>query len=754
MARALLSRRGAAAWLAVAALLALLGLSVFMLLRLRINNAPDVYFPPNDPAVVLNRALHKEFPEDQFLVVLFEGSDIYTPHFLRALNGVARSLQANPLVNRVFTPTTMDRISGTADGFAVKPLVDVQHLDQKSPEQIRAQVLSDRFAPGLVVAKDGSAIAMVVRPKHLNNSLQRLALERKTLAAVHQAGLSSDVAAVTGQVALDVAELRSMVRDTELFVPTITVVGLLLIWWLFRRWIAVILSAVTLATVVSFTLALLAAWGQPYALVSAIIPPFMLALTIALLIHFMNALVHLSSTGYEGGQRVDTAVSRGSRPMFFATLTTAAGLFSLALSPIQPIKALGIVCGVGMVFMYLVVTRLLPPLLRHWDRRHWPVARGSLQPIDRMVRWATKLAIRRAGWVVLACVAMLALGAPFIFRVRVETDLYRFFGPHSPLTKSTRLVEQKLTGVSTLEVVFDAPQRDGLKAPERLEGIEHFQHWLNSLPQVDRTMSFPDLVEQMNWAFHAQKQSYRRIPDSRRLISQYLFIYDGQDLYDFVNRDFQRTLVAVNLKAKGATEIARIIQTIRKRLKAHPVADLKWHISGPGRLFADQQDLLVRGQMRSLWSALGLIFIMMIFVCRSVRHGALCMVPNIVPIALIFIVMGALGIWLDMATAMIASIAVGIAVDDTIHIYHAYATKRRAGCGLAASLMRAYQRAGRAVVATTLILSVQFLLLVASSFVPTKEFGLLTAIGLLSALVFDLLLLPALLVLSERFHPA
>lgn len=748
MAGPLLSRRQAA-WLASAALLTLFAASVVILSHLQVNNAPEVYFPPDEPAVTFERALRKQFPEDQVLVVLFEGSDIYSPHFLRALDRVARRLQAKPLINRVFTPTTVDHIAGTEDGFAVGPLVDVRNLDHDTPAEIRAHIMSDRFAPGLVVARDGSAVAMVVRPVHLDDSLQRLTLQREVLAAIQDAGLTQDVAAVAGQVALDVAELHSMVRDTELFVPLTTVVGLLLIWWLFRRRIAVALSSVAMATVVAFTVALIVLLGQPYALVSAIIPPFMMALTIALLIHFMNSLAHFGSLGYEGVERVDLALDHIRRPAFFTSLTTAAGLFSLGLSSIQPIKTFGVVAGIGILFMYLVVSRLLPPLLRHWDRSPWPVPRGSLHWIDHLVQWTARLAIRRAPWVVLGCFALLAAGAPFIFRVQVETNLYRFFGPHHPLTEATRLVERKLAGVSPLEVVFDAPQRDGLKDPQRLHAIERFQHWLDSLPQVDRTRSFPDMVQEMNRAFHGGKAAYQRVPDDRRLVSQYLFIYDGRDMYDLVDRDFQRTRLTINLNVNGASEIGGVIHTIETYLHNHPVADLKWRIAGLGRLFVDQERLLIGGQVRSLWSALGVIFLMMVVLWRSVRTAILCMIPNIAPIVLIFVTMGALGIWLDVATAMIASIAVGIAVDDTIHVYHEFARRRRAGRGVALSLMRTYRLAGRAVVGTTVILSAQFLLLTASAFVPTDEFGMLTALGLVSALIFDLLLLPAILVLAR-----
>ncbi|HDZ62139.1 MAG TPA: RND transporter, partial [Nitrospirae bacterium] len=142
-----------------------------------------------------------------------------------------------------------------------------------------------------------------------------------------------------------------------------------------------------------------------------------------------------------------------------------------------------------------------------------------------------------------------------------------------------------------------------------------------------------------------------------------------------------------------------------------------------------------------------MIFLLMLLLWRSFSSALLCMIPNISPVLVIFIVMGLSGIWLDMATAMIASIAVGIAVDDTIHVYHGYISRVNAGARPAQALARTYNQAGRAVVTTTIILSAQFMILVSSSFQPTAHFGLLTSIGLWAALVFDLLLLPAIIIL-------
>ena len=263
-------------------------------------------------------------------------------------------------------------------------------------------------------------------------------------------------------------------------------------------------------------------------------------------------------------------------------------------------------------------------------------------------------------------------------------------------------------------------------------------------------MSAADFVEEMHWGFHEENNRFRRIPQNPDLISQYLFIYDGTDLYDFIDRDFRRARVAINVNVHGANEIGDLMERIGYYLTATPIDGADWELAGAGRMFADQEDLLVKGQIYSLGGALLLILLLMLGLWRSVQDTLICMIPNISPIIVIFIIMGFLGIWLDMATAMIASVAVGIAIDDTIHLYHGFIERIRQGHSPVYALARTYSLAGRAVMTTTIILCAQFSLLMASAFVPMGHFGILTSIGLLTALLFDLLLLPALLITIYR----
>lgn len=735
---------------AAAFLLAFLALAPgVLLLNLQINNAPKVYLPVDAPSVLVDNALRQEFPNDQLLVALFEGPDLYSDDFLLALERLVKRLEQWPLMERVLGVTRVDHITATEDGFTVERLLDINQLKTLDPEQRRERVLSDRFAPGALASTDGQALSLIVRPVPLGESLKRRELERFFRDAVAEVGLTPQLTALAGMVPLDVAELESMLRDNALFIPLTSLVGLALLWWMIRHLRAALLGMVVVSAAVSSTVTCYVLADQPYTLVSSMTPPLISALTIALLLHLYNAMALAARRGLRGAEQVHWAVREVHKPALFNALTTAAGLASLGLSPIPPIQTLGLIGAVGVMLIYGLVMGLLPPILARWPGRTWPTRQGGLRWMGWLTAVLSQWGIRRPVWTLAAFLVILAAGLPFIWQVKGETNLLEFFSPDHPITQGTARIDQKLSGVTPLQIVFDGPSRDSLKDPRQLEAIKAVQDWVVTLPEVDRAFSMVDFIEEMHWAFHGQDPQFRRLPDDPALVSQYLFVYDGRDLYDFVNREFQRTVMTLNVNVHGARQIGQVIDRIRAYLREMEGTDLKWEIGGEGRLFSDQETLLIQGQIKSLWGALAIIFVLMALAWRSIGAGLLCMIPNIAPILLIFIIMGAVGIDLNMATALIASVAVGIAVDDTIHFYNGYHQRRQQGRSSIWSLARSYHQAGRACVATTIILSAQFAVLMFSDFQPMAQFGLLTAIGLLAALLFDLLLLPALLMMID-----
>lgn len=721
-----------------------------LLPNLNINNAPKTFLPSNQPSVVFDNKIRETFPDDEVIILLFEGVALFSDGFLGAYHELGETFADHELIDDVISLTRQDHISGSDDGFLVDPLIDIDSLDDSRPAERLKHAVSDRFAKNSLVAKDGSAIAMVIIPQALDDSIRHLALEEEILSIIKTHQLEGYLSVMAGEIATDVAQMRAILRDNMLFIPATVILGLLLVWWLFHRMIAVIVTGVTTGAVVSSTITFYVIFQQPFNSISGIIPPLLSALTIAALVHLFNALHYASKRGLIGKARVNAALAEIKRPALFSALTTSAGLASLGLSPIPPISVFGLTSAIGVLLIYVIVIHILPPIFSRFDLRDWPSRKSGLALMDKMVKKLFHFGIKYPAPIVTIVLLVLALTVPYIAKIQVETNIQEFFPPSHPLRVATNRIEEKLVGTTPLEIIFSAEQPDVLIQPAVLHHLKDLQLWLEKQPEVDKTVSVADFVEEMNWGFHAQQSNFLTIPDDPDLISQYIFIYDGEDMFDFIDEDYQQARLTMNVNVHGANEISGLMGRIEQYLARNPPPRAKWRITGAGRLFSDQETLLTRGQIYSLGGALALIFILMLVLWRSVKDTLICMIPNLSPIVLIFIIMGWLGIWLDMATAMIASVAVGIAVDDTIHIYHGFIHRVRNGVHPVFALARTYHQAGRAVMTTTIILCSQFLLLLASAFVPMGHFGILTSVGLLAALVFDLLLLPALLILFFR----
>jgi len=723
-----------------------------LLTKLKINNTPEVYFPDDQPAVLIDKALRERFPNDQVFVLLFEGVALFSEGVLKSLDELGSKVRGMEKVDDVISLTRLDHISGTEDGFNVEPLLNPERLGETRWPDKLAKATQDRFASRQLVAPDGSAMAMVVVPGTLSDSFQRLALYEAILTEVEAVALSGHLKGMAGQMAVDVEMLRSMLKDNSRFIPATMGIGLLLVWLMFRRVLAVVITGLALGVVTNSTVALYAVLGEPFTLTSTIIPPLLSALTIAALIHLFNAVQYASRRGFIGRERVERALQEVRRPALFTMLTTVAGLASLGTSPIVPTATLGILSAGGVVLVYVVAIVVCPTFIVRWDHRPWPKKQIGLRWSDSLVQSLSSYAIRHPIAVVLLVLGVLVVGATQISRVVVETNLLRFFHPDHSVRVTTDRIDQKLVGTNSLNIVFEAAEKDGLLEPDRLRRLKEFQVWAETLPEVDKSLSIVDFVEEMHWGFNAEDPAFRAIPNDRRLISQYIFVYDGDDLWDYVDRDLRTALIPLNVNVHLANETSALMVKIRDYFSDHlPVDDsVKVEIGGFGRQLADMEDLIIVGQVRSLWGALVLIMILMIIEWRSVRDALLCMVPNLAPVFLIFTFMGLFGIWLDIATAMIASVAVGIAVDDTIHIYHGFISRQKRHGNTTWALARTYRQAGRAITTTTLVLCAQFLILTTSGFVPTAHFGLLTSVGLVAAWLFDVVLLPAIIMLVFR----
>lgn len=737
-------------WLALALLLGLQLAALPFLLKIHFNNAGEIYSPPDAPIIQLRKSLFREFPSDETLIALFEGDALYTPALLAALDRVAGKMEAHPSVDRVLTLTTVEHIDTTDDGFAVSLLVDPDDLEARSPARWRARVLGDALAPGVVASKDGRAVALVVRPRPLKESLARRDIQLALDAAIRAEQLDAYRTATAGTVAQTVAELHSLWRDSAIFIPLTIFIGLALMWWVVGRIRPVIVGGLAMGTVASVSVAGIVVAGQPYSPITAMIPTLMAAYTTATLLHLYAAIQRARVALLPRPRRIARALSETFKPGLFNVLTTGAGLLSLLWVDIPPVQTFGLAGAIGTLMVFVVVFILVPPILLKWDVPRWPRRRSGLALARHVAASMAVFSLRNARAVLVGTLLLVLAAIPLVLQVKVESNLIEFFAPDHAISRSTERIEAKLSGVTTMEIVLTAPARDGLKDPATLAQIKALQAWLEAQPEIDRSFSLVEVVEEMNRAFSGEDLGEDALPTSRRLVEQLLLIYDGKDLYELVNREFQRGRIALNLNVHGANEIGRVIERIEARLRARPIVGVETEMAGFGKLFSDQEDRIVEGQVRSFASAFLQILLLLALLFRSLRGALICLVPNLAPLFFIFVLMGATGIALDVATVLIAGVILGITVDDTIHLYHGYLHRIRRGVSPVFAIIRSVESSGRAVVAIAIVLIAQFSLLALSDFRPTAHFGLLCAVGLFAGQVFELLLMPALLGLRHR----
>ncbi len=722
--------------------------SVF-LINLTFDNAPEVYLPADQPGVVLKNQLLKIFPGDQNAFILFKGNDLYSDQFLENLDAATRQLNRSDLIEKVISVTETEHIEGTEDGFEVSSLLgDEKRKEIKEAFKRFQYAQSDKIAKGLIISDQMTSMAIMVRPNGITTTAGRIAvmeLVEKTLAEYN---LNKYIAAKAGPIVVEIEQFRSMILDMMIFVPGTVLTGLILIWFMYKRLIAVVVAGLVTGAVVNSALFMYVIFSLPFTMITSILSPLLASLTMAFLIHFYNSMQLASSFKYQAKERVTYAVKHIKKPAFYTAITTILGLCSLSVSPILPIMHLGLVAAFGVLLISVLVLWVIPQIFLEFDNKTWDKESGKFTFLDKFIKLMVLFSIRRAGWVVSFFVVIFALGTPFIWNVSAETNLLKFFPDSHVVTHDTQLIETELSGVMPLEVIFYGDSRDSLKKFRNLEKIDEIQSWLEKQPEINKTTSVVNFIKDMHLSFNQYDPQIEPLPGNNQLISQYFFIYDGNDVYELVNREFDQTRIVLSLHEHNSSKIREVIARIKKYLDSN-VTEMRWDIAGEGRLFAEQDKLLIDGQLYSLIAAVFLISLMMFFLWKNLMDVCLTMLPNLSPVLGIFIMMGIFGIWLDMATALIASVAIGIAVDDTIHVFYDFKRRIKRGEAFVFALAQSFCKTGRALVVTTIILCSQFLLVSCSESIPTSYFGLLTAFGLFMALIFDLLLLPAMLVLMR-----
>ncbi|OUS30139.1 hypothetical protein A9Q99_06575 [Gammaproteobacteria bacterium 45_16_T64] len=547
-----------------------------------------------------------------------------------------------------------------------------------------------------------------------------------------------------------------------------TVVGasLLLIiislWVLFRS-LSAVLWPLTIVVISFLWVVGLVGWsGMIMTMMVNIIVFLILAVGVADAIHIISGYLFFREQGEDHEQSIRSVFKKSGLACFLTSITTSIGLLSLTFVPIVPIRSFGIAAAMGVMIAFLLTVFILPLMLDAWPPiRKKEIQRGDkISLIQRILRSVEHVGFTHPRKVISIFVLFAAVLIVGGLSVKVDSNMVEVLPPDSLLRKSFQLVDDEMGGSQTMEMVIDAGKADAFKDPEMLNRLQKIQLFLErTYPGlVGKTTSLVNVTKDAFKSLNNDDPAYYVIPQSPRVLEQTLFMFNNaspKDRRQLVSDDYSKARLTIRLKNAGSFEYVPMIQgaenemaRVLEDMKAkYPAIDVR--LTGGMSLMIRLIDYVSWSQIQSFGLALVVISLLLLMVFGSVKIGLVAIFPNLLPIITVFGLMGYMGVSLDTDTLLIAPIIIGIAIDDTIHFLTHYRAGLIGSKTMEQSIRYTIREAGQAITFTSIVLSLGFLVFLLSSHVALQNFGMLSAVAIMVALITDLLLLPALCVVFK-----
>jgi predicted RND superfamily exporter protein len=416
------------------------------------------------------------------------------------------------------------------------------------------------------------------------------------------------------------------------------------------------------------------------------------------------------------------------RPVLLSNVTTAVGFASLTVSDMEPVVEFGTFVAIGILLSFIFNICLIPGILRTFQR-------AAPQPRLTVPHWTASIGrtvARHKRPVLALAVGTFVLSIVLTARAGVESNVLRFFPEDSKVRRDYDFIGEKLTGFYTMELDASIESSQG---PALLKALDAMGERIAARPEVAKTVNYRTLAtcfSEVPRPALMPSQSVRRNPLKTMLRT-----------YRHREGDVLSLRLSVLVRAMSSNDFTRLTEFIEQQADEMLPDSATYYLTGVASLSKASEQSLIDTQIRSLSIAVCLILLLIALFMRSLRALVVAILPNLLPIFSVFGIMGLLGIPFDTATVMIASIAIGIAADDTIHFLAHYREEKFLGFNTLDAVGNSLEKAGRAITYTSIVASAGFIILLLAEFQPIQYFGLFTAIIMIAAWAGDVFVLPA-----------
>ncbi len=731
------------------ALLAVITIAAVVELRhVRLDHDFEKFFPTDDPELDRYQAFRARFgsDNDHLLVGVVREQGIADIAFLHRVDVLARALRHVPHVNHVTTPTDLAEPIVTPMGVFQRPLLRIHDPELLALDMQRAA--TDPRLQGRLLSTTGQALVIVIDCEPGLSKVKSDALLADVQALTTASGQERTYLA--GRVHGQYHYIRMMTSEM-LFYLTLSIALLaVFLWFGFRSWWGVAVPIATVGVAVLWQIALMTLLGMPLGILTMLLPTILFVVGMSDVVHILEHYLDEIRAGAPRREAIARTYHHVGLPTLLTAITAGIGFATLGTAAIKPLQEFGWFTGIGVLLTFVIAFTLLPALLLFIPPEKLLPVSNAPSPWDSRLPRLFQWTIRHRRGILIGFALATVAGALSITQVRVNSYLLDDWPESEKERLGYRFFEEHFGGVRPFEMEVTVNEGHSVWDPSVLRAIAQVEERSAELYGALPIASPTQVMRALNQAHHGGQAEAYHLPDDSLTIRRYARragMVAGDKLAAVATLDGLRARISGRMPDRGSAVTSLASDSLGRFIAQHTdSAVVRFHHTGMAHLIDHNNATLSMQLLRGMGLAIVLTALIMMWFFRNPRMVLVALLPNVLPLVMVAGIMGLFGIDLKVGTAIIFSIAFGIAEDDTIHMLAKLRQQLRAGKSPVYALKRTYLTTGKAVTVTGLMLLSGFVTLVFSDFGTIRSMGILVTVTLAFAFVAELLLLPVLVV--------
>ena len=758
-------------WAAIALFAVILVLSFLGMSKMVQQTSFDDYFIEGDPMLVKTNEFKANFGNDYFIGILTGCEDHFTKENLTLLRELGEELlDSLSYGDKLTSLVDLEFMLGTEDGMEIVQIVPDEIPETGSPEmeQIRALAYSKPHVARKLISKDGKNAWTLVKLrafpseeewKKTGNVSPDIVTGEEVARIITKEKYASLHPRATGMPYVSQQKTVYISQEMGRLVMIAAIICILVMLLMTRSLRGIVCPLLSVLGGVLMTFGI-AGYSQMYVDSTVLMIPVILAfaVSIAYNIHIFSYFHHQMRLHGKRKEAVIETVSEIGWSVVFCGLTTVVSLMSFMIIPIRPMKCVGLLSSLT-IFFVLFTTLLMAPVLLSFGKDKKSKAGVDGEGGTRLSRAMEQLndfTFKHSKPIVITFIVVCAALSVGLWKIEPAFDIERTMGIKVPYVKDVLAVgRSELGALYSYDLVMEFENEDDAKQPENLRKLEQLEGLVGTYPLTKRTNTILDILKDLNQTLNGGDKACFRIPDTEEEVAQMLILYEnagGSETEYWMDYDYKRLRMMVEISDFNSAEVERELNDItRKTEEMFPGVT----VTAVGNIpqYTTMMQYLVRGQMQSFLISVLIIAIILMIAFQSVRVGLIGLIPNLMPAIFVGGYMGWAGIPLDMMTATLIPMMLGMAVDDTIHFINHSKLEFDRKPDYSVAIRRTFRVVGVAIVTTSVITSAVFACFATSVCAMCINFGILAVIGILSALLADLFITPLLVKKFKVYGP-